>query len=304
MGGRVYDPNLGRFLSADIYVQSPYNSQSFNRYSYTFNNPLSYTDPTGYSSEMMQYFMEQAHQRSASWSWSTTVSYMKTERTLWEGHTKGMSDYHYWWETNTSTVNSVNAGSIFQTTSYNMPSWGAGPFRINNFEPGFRQQCGGDAQCMQNMRIDEAQHQLGIMSFAVGGEAAFIGKALWEARTAKVLADSLKAGNGLGRIQSRINISNEGWAHILKRHFSGKANASQFSVGKDELKSLLQSKQVVGSPITRTIESADGLRYVREINMGRNIGVDAMKGNSNTSIMTTMSDKYGNLITAFPGVLK
>ncbi|MGD8175752.1 RHS repeat-associated core domain-containing protein, partial [Marinimicrobium sp. ARAG 43.8] len=34
MGGRVYDPTLGRFLSADLYVQSPYNSQSFNRYSY------------------------------------------------------------------------------------------------------------------------------------------------------------------------------------------------------------------------------------------------------------------------------
>lgn len=48
MGGRVYDPNLGRFLSADLFVQSPYNSQSFNRYSYTFNNPGSFTDPTGY----------------------------------------------------------------------------------------------------------------------------------------------------------------------------------------------------------------------------------------------------------------
>ena len=33
MGGRVYDPNLGRFLSADLFIQSPYDTQSFNRYS-------------------------------------------------------------------------------------------------------------------------------------------------------------------------------------------------------------------------------------------------------------------------------
>ena len=47
MNGRVYDPELGRFMSADPFVQAPYNSQSYNRYSYVFNNPLSFTDPSG-----------------------------------------------------------------------------------------------------------------------------------------------------------------------------------------------------------------------------------------------------------------
>ena len=51
MGGRVYDPILGRFLSADPYVQSPYFSQSLNRYSYVFNNPLSFSDPSGYTAQ-------------------------------------------------------------------------------------------------------------------------------------------------------------------------------------------------------------------------------------------------------------
>jgi RHS repeat-associated protein len=49
MGGRIYDPVLGRFLQADPIIQAPKNSQSFNRYSYVFNNPLSYTDPSGFS---------------------------------------------------------------------------------------------------------------------------------------------------------------------------------------------------------------------------------------------------------------
>jgi RHS repeat-associated protein len=48
MNGRVQDPVLGRFISADPFVQAPYFSQSLNRYSYLFNNPLSGTDPTGF----------------------------------------------------------------------------------------------------------------------------------------------------------------------------------------------------------------------------------------------------------------
>ena len=47
MNGRIYDPRLGRFLSPDPYVQAPYNSQNYNRYSYCWNNPLKYTDPDG-----------------------------------------------------------------------------------------------------------------------------------------------------------------------------------------------------------------------------------------------------------------
>jgi RHS repeat-associated protein len=48
MNGRLYDPSLGRFLSPDPNVQFVANLQSYNRYSYAGNNPLRYTDPTGY----------------------------------------------------------------------------------------------------------------------------------------------------------------------------------------------------------------------------------------------------------------
>jgi len=49
MNGRMYDPVLGRFLSADPYVQAPDYTQSLNRYAYCLNNPLSLLDPSGYS---------------------------------------------------------------------------------------------------------------------------------------------------------------------------------------------------------------------------------------------------------------
>ena len=48
MNGRIYDPNLGRFMQADPVIQFPDFSQSHNRYSYVLNNPLAYTDPSGY----------------------------------------------------------------------------------------------------------------------------------------------------------------------------------------------------------------------------------------------------------------
>lgn len=47
MNGRVYDPVLARFLSPDPYVQAPDYTQNFNRYSYCYNNPFKYTDPSG-----------------------------------------------------------------------------------------------------------------------------------------------------------------------------------------------------------------------------------------------------------------
>lgn len=50
MGGRIYSPLLKRFWSPDPTVQAPYYGPSWNRYSYTFNNPLKFVDPTGYSS--------------------------------------------------------------------------------------------------------------------------------------------------------------------------------------------------------------------------------------------------------------
>jgi RHS repeat-associated protein len=49
MNGRVYDPDLGRFLSPDPLVPFSADLQSYNRYSYVLNNPLRYTDPTGHA---------------------------------------------------------------------------------------------------------------------------------------------------------------------------------------------------------------------------------------------------------------
>ena len=48
MNGRIYDAQLGRFLSPDLYIPAPLATQSYNNYSYVMNNPLRYTDPSGF----------------------------------------------------------------------------------------------------------------------------------------------------------------------------------------------------------------------------------------------------------------
>ncbi|MEZ7186603.1 RHS repeat-associated core domain-containing protein [uncultured Pseudoalteromonas sp.] len=58
MNGRIYDPTLGRFLQADPHIQAPMNSQNYNRYSYVLNNPMSYTDPSGYFFKSLKKFVK------------------------------------------------------------------------------------------------------------------------------------------------------------------------------------------------------------------------------------------------------
>ncbi|WP_047535755.1 FG-GAP-like repeat-containing protein [Shewanella sp. ZOR0012] len=48
MNGRIYDATIGRFMQADPFIQAPTDTQSYNRYSYVKNNPMSYTDPSGF----------------------------------------------------------------------------------------------------------------------------------------------------------------------------------------------------------------------------------------------------------------
>ncbi len=48
MNGRVFDPNIARFISADPFIQDPATIGSYNRYAYTLNNPLKFVDPSGF----------------------------------------------------------------------------------------------------------------------------------------------------------------------------------------------------------------------------------------------------------------
>jgi hypothetical protein len=115
----------------------------------------------------------------------------------------------------------------------------------------------------------------------------------------------LAASKGLagvpGRVQSRINLKSDGLKHTLNRHLNPASSGSQFSLSKDGLASLLQSKLVVNSPITQVLDSGN---FLRVVNVGRNIGFDKFSRNRATSTLSVITDKFGNLVTATPGVIK
>ncbi len=76
MNGRIYDPLIGRFMSADPIIQDPENLKSFNRYSYVWNNPLKNFDPTGFINQERDDAVEFGGERpSATDGRTTTTTY-------------------------------------------------------------------------------------------------------------------------------------------------------------------------------------------------------------------------------------
>jgi len=51
MNGRVYDPLIARFVSADPYLDTKFGTQAWNIFAYVGGNPLSFTDPSGFTGE-------------------------------------------------------------------------------------------------------------------------------------------------------------------------------------------------------------------------------------------------------------
>ncbi|MES9863933.1 MAG: polymorphic toxin-type HINT domain-containing protein [Candidatus Thiodiazotropha sp. LLP2] len=112
-----------------------------------------------------------------------------------------------------------------------------------------------------------------------------------------------------GRVRSRINligckrrgvggVCEEGWDHILDKHFKGPSNKSQFKVSPESLRYLLQSQQVVGAPV----QALGKGRFKRQIDLGWEVGNSSVKrGSVGTNWLTVYSDEFGNILTAHPG---
>ena len=87
MNGRMYDPVVGRVLSPDNFVQRPYSTQGYNRYSYVMNNPLKYTDPSGQFlvSGLMGFWQGLVKTGSLKGAFTEATHRVKMESRIWTG---------------------------------------------------------------------------------------------------------------------------------------------------------------------------------------------------------------------------
>jgi len=81
----IGNPVVGRFLSPDIIVQNPNNTQCYNRYSYCINNPLKYSDPSGWSYGTLA----QMHDNAQRAAWQEMQA---RNRQLWQEFNSRMSN--------------------------------------------------------------------------------------------------------------------------------------------------------------------------------------------------------------------
>ncbi|EPT3192728.1 VENN motif pre-toxin domain-containing protein, partial [Yersinia enterocolitica] len=160
--------------------------------------------------------------------------------------------------------------------------------------------------CVNNLGLQASEI---IVPGGVGaGGAIGVGKTVEEATAAKAEAAAVNSAKEVWKsssVQSRVNLRNgdsstaSGLEYAWKKH-GGEwgANKSHFTMTKDELKTVLQSDTVVKTPVQYSPSTGN---YIRTVDMGKNIGVDAMNNRTPTSIMTVITDKQGNLVNTFPG---
>lgn len=151
MNGRLYDPLIGRMLSPDNYVADATNTQDYNRYSYVANNPLKYTDPSGWNKDIVRLVMsgmgsednfdnsggggdynpldfEGSYYHNSNWQVSTNTTYGASMPNWNSGNSSTM---YYINQSQTTTYNVFDASSWSSWQSARGGSFSIGSYNNN-----------------------------------------------------------------------------------------------------------------------------------------------------------------------------
>ncbi|MFF6649248.1 two-partner secretion system putative hemagglutinin TpsA2 [Pseudomonas aeruginosa] len=141
---------------------------------------------------------------------------------------------------------------------------------------------------------------LGVeVGLAIDGGLAGAGKGVVTDGAKGSAAGAAEANNALsaaeGVVASRVNVrtgaanvTGSGLEYAWKKHGGAWGdNKSAFTISKNELKVVLQSPQVVKTPAYQSPTSGN---FIRTVDMGRPIGIDAKAGGQPTNFMTVITD--------------
>jgi RHS repeat-associated protein len=112
---RYYDPELGRFIQPDTIIPDLSNPQTFNRYSYVYNNPLKFTDPTGHEGywagvgNVFAGYWDFARE-TASGTWQMVRHPIDTGKGIWHAGTHPIDTAQGVWNGVKQTASDVTSG--------------------------------------------------------------------------------------------------------------------------------------------------------------------------------------------------
>ncbi|MFK7881834.1 polymorphic toxin-type HINT domain-containing protein [Roseobacter sp.] len=187
---------------------------------------------------------------------------------------------------------------------------------------GLQRSNGSDTLYDPETGINYAVSSDGSGLFEVSSAKGFLNDVLQGARSASGIASVkinpeklTQVSTNPGTAQSRVNLSivtldggkQRGWDYAIGRHGKSATSGptkSKFQIEDSELRSLLQQRDVVQSQVYNVKHESGVIeqgKFARQIDAGRIIGID-QKGKP-VSTLTVLTDRRGNLINVFPGLL-
>ena len=216
---RYYDPYIRRFTQPDDIIQNVYSPQGLNRYSYVWNNPLKYTDPSGHINILN--YNNALTQLQKKLSPQTYNNYLNTLNTF--ASTPG----------NTATPKSSASESIQTSSTGNIskgywPQYDTGGVR-DVFKPVYDFMLGNDIKTLKSPHSSLTQK--GMAGVGIMGTFAPPLKGVTGAKFADKLLDTSKI----------FNPDQAALIDLAK-------DAKRANIGADEAKVLVEWAKEVGLP--------------------------------------------------------
>jgi RHS repeat-associated protein len=264
---RIYDPQLGKFNQVDelsiLYT-------NISTYTYAINNPILLNDPLGLSFEDISSLVPQPIT-------SFIFPRIKRDQTLY------IKDKF-----------SIGQPSFFEEF---IPVWGSGRAAVDDF---------------QNGRIGMGLLNSGFALldiFTFGGASTIIkggARIILKKGSQEIAQETAEEGSKLLLKQETkkillnegINITEDRFIHLIQRHYPRAGmylTKSKFTLSVREMVELIKK----AAQVPKSLQN--GGNFERIVEAGKIIGIDAMTGRP-TTVFTIITNKAGDLITAFPGI--